>query len=771
MSETHSPSESFSVSRFLVVLILAQFCLPYIYAQNHPKAADLLRRMTLEEKIAQLSQMPGFPIAEFKEQIASTPEDMVRKYGAGSVLWVSDPKEINRWQHIAVDESRLHIPVMFGLDVIHGYHTIFPAPIAMASSWDPKMVEASQSVAAREARAAGIEWTFGPMVDIARDARWGRMEEGAGEDPYLGAAMARAQVLGFQGADFTSPDHVMACVKHFAGYGAADGGRDYDSSYIPEELMWNVYLPPFKAAVDAGVGSVMSAYMDLNDVPATGNAWLMRDVLRDAWHFKGFVVSDAVAVHSLIIHGYARDGEDAAYKAFSAGLNMDMASGTYLKFLATEVKQGRISVKQIDDAVLPILEAKIWLGLFEHPYIDESRLPQILGAPEHLAKARTAAQRSVVLLRNEHNALPLDKTGQAFKSIAVIGPLADAEEDLLGMWGAIVKPGPTVSIVRGIKEKVGGSVHVEFAHGPNIRRGIPSPFENIPFVPMKEQAAQSEEEARRAADDAVAAAKRCDVAVMVLGEIDLMSGESASRSSLKLSGGQEELLESVVALGKPVVLVLVNGRPLDISWAAEHVPAILEAWYPGSEGGNAVTDVLFGDANPGGHLPVSWPRSTGQAPIYYNHNRTQAPEDAPDFKSRYWDLPSSPLYPFGYGLSYTSFSFENLKLSAASAKVSGHLDVSVDVTNTGARAGDAVAQLYIHQRAGSASRPVRQLKGFQRVNLEAGAKQTIHFTLGPDELQFWSPAVKQWVVEPEQFDVWVGEDSTAKLHEEFHLMR
>jgi beta-glucosidase len=478
-----------------------------------------------------------------------------------------------------------------------------------------------------------------------------------------------------------------------------------------------------------------------------------------------------VAVHSLIIHGYARDGEDAAYKAFSAGLNMDMASGTYLKFLATEVKQGRISVKQIDDAVLPILEAKIWLGLFEHPYIDESRLPQILGAPEHLAKARTAAQRSVVLLRNEHNALPLDKTGQAFKSIAVIGPLADAEEDLLGMWGAIVKPGPTVSIVRGIKEKVGGSVHVEFAHGPNIRRGIPSPFENIPFVPMKEQAAQSEEEARRAADDAVAAAKRCDVAVMVLGEIDLMSGESASRSSLKLSGGQEELLESVVALGKPVVLVLVNGRPLDISWAAEHVPAILEAWYPGSEGGNAVTDVLFGDANPGGHLPVSWPRSTGQAPIYYNHNRTQAPEDAPDFKSRYWDLPSSPLYPFGYGLSYTSFSFENLKLSAASAKVSGHLDVSVDVTNTGVRAGDAVAQLYIHQRAGSASRPVRQLKGFQRVNLEAGAKQTIHFTLGPDELQFWSPAVKQWVVEPEQFDVWVGEDSTAKLHEEFHLMR
>lgn len=770
MPEAHSSSESFSVSRCLVFVILA-LCLPPLHAQSHPKATDLLKQMTLEEKIAQLSQMPGFPIPEFMEQIGSKPEDMVRKYGAGSVLWVSDPKEINRWQHIAVDESRLHIPVMFGLDVIHGYHTIFPAPIAMASSWDPKMVEASQTVAAREARAAGIEWTFGPMVDIARDARWGRMVEGSGEDPYLGAAMARAQVLGFQGADFSSPDHVMACVKHFAGYGAADGGRDYDSSYIPEELMWNVYLPPFKAAVDAGVGSVMSAYMDLNDVPASGNAWLMRDVLRDAWHFKGFVVSDAVAVHSLITHGHARDGEDAAYKAFSAGLNMDMASGTYLKFLGAEVKQGRISVKQIDDAVLPILETKIRLGLFEHPYIDESRLPQVLGAPEHLAKSRAAAQRSIVLLRNEHNVLPLDKTGQGIKSIAVIGPLADAEEDLLGMWGAIVKPGPTVSIVRGIREKVGGNVRIEFAHGPNIHRDIPSPFENIPFVTMKEQAAQSEDEARKAADDAVAAAKRCDMTVLVVGEIDLMSGESASRSSLKLSGGQEELLEAVVALGKPVVLALVNGRPLDISWAAEHVPAILEAWYPGSQGGNAVADVLFGDVNPGGHLPVSWPRSTGQVPIYYNHNRTQVPEDTPDFKSRYWDLPSSPLYPFGYGLSYTRFSFENLKLSAASARVNGRLDVSVEVTNTGARAGDTVAQLYIHQRAGSASRPVRQLKGFQRVSLEAGAKQTIHFTLGPDELQFWSPTMKQWVVEPEQFDVWVGEDSTAKLHDEFHLTR
>ena len=365
--------------------------------------------MTLEEKVAQLSQLPGFDIPEFKEQVGD-PKDVVRKYGAGSVLWVKDPKEINRWQHIAVDESRLHIPILFGLDVIHGYHTIFPAPIAMASSWDPIMVEAAQTIAAREARAAGIEWTFAPMLDIARDARWGRMVEGAGEDPYLGAAIARAQVLGFQGTQPGAIDRVLACAKHFAGYGAADGGRDYDSSYIPEEQMWNTYLPPFKAAADAGVATFMSAYMDLNDVPATGNRWLMTDVLRDTWKYKGFVVSDANAVHSLIIHGYARDGQDATVKAFTAGLDMDMASGTYLKYLADEVKQKRISMQQIDDAVLPILEAKIRLGLFEHPYIDETHIDQVLNNPEHAERARIAVQRSVVLLRNEQSTLPLDKS-------------------------------------------------------------------------------------------------------------------------------------------------------------------------------------------------------------------------------------------------------------------------------------------------------------------------------------------------------------------------
>lgn len=735
--------------------------------QVRARAEALLQRMTVEEKIAQLSQLPGMPAPEFTENAQRPMEEILKQFGAGSILWISDPKEINRLQHIAVEQTRLHIPVLFGLDVVQGYHTIFPAPIAMASSWDTKLVEQAQAVAAKESRAAGIEWTFAPMVDIARDARWGRMVEGAGEDPYLGAAMARAQVLGFQGERLGDPDHVLACVKHFAGYGAADGGRDYDSSYIPDDLLWNVYLPPFKAALDAGAGSVMSAYMDLNDVPASGNHWLLHDVLRDGWHFQGFVVSDAFAVKSLVTHGYARDPQDAAHKAFTAGLNMDMASGTYLRYLPLELQQKKISMQQIDDAVLPILETKIRMGLFEHPYADESRMAQRFDSPEHLQLARRAVQRSVILLRNQDGILPLDK--KTIHSIAVIGPLADDQSDLLSIWGALTKPGPTVTILQGIEAKVGPSVHVAFAHGPNLRRDFPSPFEGIPMTAiLQEQPPQNDQDAQQAIADAVTLARQSDVAIIVLGEIDLMSGEAASRASLKLSNHQEDLLEAVSATGKPVVLVLINGRPLDISWAAQHIPGILEAWYPGNQGGNGIADVLFGDANPSGHLPVSWPRSTGQLPLYYNHNLTQDPETAPDFKSRYWDVLSTPLYPFGYGLSYTTFSFDHLQVTPE-ARVGGTIAVSAEVTNAGKQTGEAVVQLYIHQRAGSASRPVRQLKGFERITLEPGAKRTVHFDLGRNELQFWSPSKKEWVVEPEQFDVWVGEDSSAALHASFRL--
>ncbi len=732
---------------------------PLTDQQVDARVSALLRQMTLEEKIGQLTQIPGGIMPS-----AVKPEERLRKGEAGSILWLTDTASINQLQHVAVEESRLHIPVLFGLDVIHGYRTSFPVPLAMAASWDPSLVEQAQTIAAREASAAGIRWTFGPMVDIARDPRWGRIVEGAGEDPFLGAAMARAQVRGFQGPHIGSPERVLACAKHFAGYGAADGGRDIDSAYIPEDLLRNVYLVPFHAAVEAGVGTLMSAYMDLNDVPATGNRFLLHDILRGEWGFRGFVVSDAFSVQGLIPHGFARDPQDAAYRALTAGLNMDMASGTYLRNLGPLAKQGRISPALIDEAVRPILALKIRLGLFEHPYVDASRTEQVLNAPEHRQAARVAAQRSMVLLRNESQLLPLDNK---VSSIAVIGPLADSKPDMKGSWGVGSDAKDAVTVVEGIRNKLPSSVRIEYGKGPDIKRDIPSFFEA--FMGRPKAPPQTPAEIEEAFNQAVDAARRADVAVMALGELADMSGEGASRSSLDLPGKQQQLLETVVATGKPVVLVLINGRPLNLAWAAEHVPAILEAWYPGTEGGNAVADILFGDANPGGKLPVTWPRCVGQVPIYYAHNLTHMPETSRGFVSRYWDGLSSPLYPFGFGLSYTKFAFSNLQLSQTQVKVGQKLDVSVDIGNTGSRTGDEVVQLYIHQQAGSASRPVRELKGFQRITLAPGEKKTVHFSLGKGELSFWSPQAKKWVEEPENFDLWVGADSSATLHSGFKV--
>jgi beta-glucosidase len=722
--------------------------------------------MTLEEKIGQLNQAGGtFAPGAPKD------EELVRKGLAGSVLWVSEPAAINRLQKIAVEESRLHIPVLIGLDVVHGYHTIFPAPLAMSATWDPALVEQVQSIAAREARAAGINWTFAPMVDIARDARWGRMVEGAGEDPYLGAAMAKAQVRGFQGPELGTPDHVLACVKHFAGYGAADGGRDYDSSYLSDDLLWNVYFPPFKAAIDAGVGSLMSAYMDLNDVPATGNYFLLHDVLRDDWKFQGFVVSDAMAVGSLVTHGYARDPEDAAYKALHAGANMDMASYSYLNELPKLVKAGRVTGTQIDALVRPMLVTKFKLGLFENAMIDESKMPAVFNDPATAKLAREAAQRTMVLLKNDGGMLPLDKSGKKYSSIAVIGPVADSATAQVGFWGGMITAGKdVVTVVQGIRLKVGSNVRIEYTKGPVIRREMQSKFDAYPGNKLHEEPTQSSADAQAAFEQAVATAKHCEAVVMVLGEEALMAGEAASNSSLRLAGRQQELMEAVVATGKPVVLVLINGRPLNISWAAEHVPAILEAWEPGNQGGNAVADVLFGDFNPSGKLTVTWPRNGSQEPLYYAHNLTFEPETDPMTKSKYQDQPISPLYPFGYGLSYTKFAVSNLQLNKAQAKVGESVSVSVDVQNTGSVAGDDVVQIYIHQQSGSASRPVRQLKGFEKVSLAPGERKTLHFTLGKNELTYWSPSEKKWVLEPAVFDVWAGEDSTAQLHGNFDVV-
>lgn len=729
-------------------------------AQVTFRANALLAKMTLAEKIGQLNQLgAGFGMggAQTDARIAAG--------GAGSVLWVSGAKALNRFQRIAMQRSRLHIPLLYGLDVIHGYNTTFPIPLALASSWDTDLIARVQGVAAKEARADGIHWTFGPMVDIARDPRWGRIMEGAGEDPYLGAAVARAQVLGFQGSYIGSPDHLLACAKHFAGYGAADGGRDYDSSFLSDSQLWNVYLEPFRAAAEAGVGSFMSAYMDLNDVPATGNRFLLKEVLRDTWGFKGFVVSDAFSVQGMLVHGFAKNPADAAYRALTAGLNMDMASQTYAQNLPSLVKQGRVSVKQIEDAVRPILEMKIRLGLFEHPYVDESRIPLIADAPAHRKLARLAAQRSAVLLRNEQSLLPLSKERG---SIAVIGPLADSATDMISFWAGQAGTKNIVTIVQGIRNKLGANASVETAPGVQLLRKNPSFFDGL--MGRKPTPAWTAEQTEAEYNRAVELAQRSERVVLVLGELAAMSGEAASQSTVELPGDQQKLLEGVLATGKPVVLVLVNGRPLNITWASTHVPAILDVWHPGCEGGNGVADLLFGDATPVGKLPVSWIRHAGQIPLYYAHNLTHQPETDKGFISRYWDDSSFPLYPFGYGLSYTQFSYKNLRVKQNRVKLGQPVTVQVDVTNTGSRSGEEVAQLYIHQQAGSASRPVRQLKGFRRLSLAPGATKTVSFTLGQAELKYWSSAERRWVLEPESFDVWVGGDSNASLHSGFALV-
>jgi beta-glucosidase len=718
---------------------------------------DLLARMTLEEKVGQMSQIA-----------LNTPDKALRderilKGEVGSFLFITDPKEINRLQHLAVEKSRLHIPLIFGYDVIHGFRTIYPVPIALAASWDPAQVEKAQSMAAREASSVGVNWTFAPMVDIARDPRWGRIMEGAGEDPYLGSRMAEAQVRGFQGEAIGAPDHILACVKHFAGYGAAEGGRDYDSSNLSDEQLWNVYLPPFEAALRAGAGSLMSAYMDLNGVPATGNRWLLHHVLREKWGFQGFVVSDWGSINSLTIHGFASGPEDAAVRAVNAGVDMEMTTGVYRDNLPAAVKKGLVKQSTIDAAVRRILMSKYKLGLFKDPYVAPERSERELVSTAQREAARAAADRTAVLLRNEGGLLPLDKN---IKSIAVIGPLTDSKPDIMGSWSLAGHPADAVTVIEGMRKRfAAGTTKVLWAKGVEIERGQESIFDDqFPSPkPVLTTDAQRETEFNHAID----LVKQADVAVLVLGEAQTMSGERASRSSLTLPGKQQQLLEAAVATGKPVVLVLINGRPLDISWASQHVLAILEAWYPGTEGGNAIPDLLFGDAAPGGKLPVTWPRNVGQVPIYYAQNLTQIPE-APD--TRYWDGSSAPLYPFGYGLSYTTFSLGGVKTSAKSVKSGESMTVSIEVQNTGKLTGDEVVQLYTHQRSGSSSRPVRELKGFRRITLKPGERKTVELKLDTNELGFWSPQTHKWSIEPGTFDLWLGTDSTANEHTAFEVL-
>ncbi|WP_238995509.1 glycoside hydrolase family 3 N-terminal domain-containing protein [Sphingomonas solaris] len=730
------------------------------------RADRLLAQMTLEEKVGQISQR--FDIASLFPTGASAPpgmpamtplDDNVRKAELGSLLFVHEPAVANKYQKIAVEQTRLKIPLLLGYDVIWGMRTMFPVPIGGAASFDPAGVEQARAIAASEARALGIHWTFAPMVDIARDPRWGRIVEGAGEDPYLGAAMAAAQVRGFQGDHIGAAGHIVAGPKHFVGYGASVGGRDYDSAYLSDSELYNVYLPPFAAAINAGAGNIMSAYMDLNDVPASANKRLLTDILRGDLGFKGWVVTDASAVHNLVKQGFAADGADASVRAITAGVDMEMSTApNAFSTLVASVRAGKVPMKRIDEAVRRVLMVKYRLGLFENPYVDAAAAERITSDPAHAMAAQVAAERSLVLLKNDGNALPLVAGAQ--KRVAVIGAMADSPGDTTLSLAFPQDAVKAVTVFKGISERLSGIATVETTPGVQLSRLVPSPLAMLlgPVTPWTP--AQAADELKKA----VGLAARSDVVILTLGEKIEMSSEQASRSDLALPGDQRKLLDAVLATGKPVIVVLMNGRPLDLTGVYDKVPAILEAWYPGSRGGTAVARALFGDVNPGGKTPVTWPRSVGQVPTYYARNLSHDPDGA---GRRYWDAPSTPLIPFGFGLSYTSFTIAPPTVDKAELAPGGKVVVSTMVTNTGARAGDEVVQLYIHQRAGRQSRPIRLLQGFRRVTLAPGESQQVSFTLDEANVRYWNSIERGWVIDPGTFDAWIGNSSLADAHTSF----
>ena len=730
-------------SKFIAFLLLLSFFSTPIFAQkrNKPdietKINALLAKMTLAEKLGQLQQLDGdFPTG------AGRPEqfEMARKGTLGSTLNVRGAKNVNELQRAAL-ASRLKIPHLFAFDVIHGYRTIFPVPLGEAASFDLKAAELSAFIAAKEARSAGVAWTFAPMVDIARDPRWGRIVEGAGEDTFLGSQFATARVLGFQGTDYSAPDRVLACAKHWVGYGAAQAGRDYSTTDISENSLYNVYFPPFKAAKDAGVGTYMSSFNDLNGIPASANRWTLTDVLRKEWKFDGFVVSDYTSVAELIPHGIAKDGSDAAQLALNAGVEMEMVSRLYNQNGEQLLKDKKLTMPVIDEAVRRILRIKYRLGLFDKPYTDESLEAKTLLASEHRKAAREIAAKSFVLLKNDNQTLPLKKN---INKLAIIGGLADSKEDVMGSWNGDGKTEDAVTLLEGIKNKLGSSAKIHYAKGCDAKCEDTQDF-----------------------DKAVDAAKDSDFTILVVGESAAMSGEASSRSDINLPGRQLDLVKAIAATGKPYAIVLMNGRPLTINWLAENSPAILETWFGGTEAGNAVADVLFGDVNPSGKLPVTFPRSVGQIPIFYNQLNTGRPFKAEEkYTSKYLDVANTPLYPFGYGLSYTNFGLSNIRLSSKQIAPNGSLNVSVDVQNTGMREGTEVVQLYIRDLVGSMTRPVKELKGFERVALRAGEKRTVTFTLKPEQLGFYN-AQNKFMVEPGDFKVWVGQSSADGLEADF----
>ncbi|WKZ60393.1 MAG: beta-glucosidase BglX [Cyclobacteriaceae bacterium] len=729
------------------------------------KIDSLLNEMTLEEKLGQLN-LPS--AGQFTTGQAQN-SDIAKKIESGLVGGLFNIKSVNairEMQQIAVEKSRLKIPLLFGMDVIHGYESVFPIPLGLSCSWDLELIEKTARVAAQEASADGINWTFSPMVDISRDARWGRISEGSGEDTYLGSEIAKAMVRGYQGDDLTANNTIMSCVKHYALYGAAEAGRDYNTTDMSKHRMYNEYFPPYKAAVDAGVGSVMASFNEIDGIPATANKWLLTDVLRKEWGFDGFLVSDYTGVSEMIDHGYG-DLQTVSAKALAAGLDMDMVSEGLVSTLAQSLKEGKVTEAQIDAACRRILKAKFQLGLFDDPYryCDESRARTEIFTAENRAFARSVATQSFVLLKNDKNILPLQKKG----TIALVGPLADAATNMTGTWSVAARFSESITVLEGLKKALGDQAKVVYAKGSNLHEDAAIEERATMFGKSLNRDPRSEQAIR---DEAVRIAKSADVIVAAVGESAEMSGEASSRVNIDIPQTQRDMLKALLETGKPVVVVLFTGRPLTLTWEDENIPAILNVWFGGSEAGDAIADVLFGDVNPSGKLTTTFPQHVGQLPMYYSHKNTGRPlaegQWFQKFRSNYLDVSNDPVYPFGYGLSYTTFTYDKLSVDKKEISAGGSVTVTVNVTNTGSREGAEVVQLYVRDLVGSLTRPVKELKGFQKVMLKPGESKTITFTLTEKDLSFYR-ADLTFGAEPGKFQVFVGGNSRDVLQAQFEL--
>ncbi len=724
----------------------------------------LMKKMTLEEKIGQLN-LPSAGDITTGQAKSSDIAKKIREGKVGGLFNVKTVAKIKEIQRVAVEESRLKIPLLFGMDVIHGYETVFPIPLGLSCTWNLEAIEQSARIAAIEASADGINWTFSPMVDIARDPRWGRIAEGSGEDPYLGAQIAKAMVMGYQG-NLTDNTQILACVKHFALYGAAEAGRDYNTTDMSRVRMFNEYFPPYKAAVDAGVGSVMASFNEVDGIPATANKFLMTEVLRNLWGFKGFVVTDYTGINEMIDHGMGNLQEVSAL-ALQAGIDMDMVGEGFLTTLASSLKEGKVTIQQIDHACRLILEAKYILGLFDNPYkyCNESRAKTDIYTAAHRKIARSIAAESFVLLKNQDDLLPLKKGG----TIAVIGPLADNKRNMPGTWSVAANFDNAISVLTGIKEVAGTEANVLYAKGSFLDDD--SLFEQRAGMFGKDFSRDGKTK-QQLMDEALAVAARADVIIAAVGESSEMSGESSSRTNIDIPRAQKDLLEALLKTGKPVIMVMFTGRPLTIKWESENIPAILNVWFGGSEAGYAIADVLFGDVVPSGKLTSTFPQNIGQVPIYYAHKNTGRP--LPEgkwfekFRSNYLDVSNDPLYPFGYGLSYTTFSYSDVKLSSNKMSKSGKIMASVTVTNTGMLEGKEVVQLYIRDLVGSITRPVKELKGFQKINLKPGESKEVSFTITDEMLKFYNSDLK-FVSEPGAFKVFIGGNSRDVKEASFQL--